>query len=96
MYAPVVTRFRSYAVAVDPVSAAYCAHICSWPDLVEWVAAAQLEPEQIEELEVEFLTALIRRSWSSSPRRRTGHGPSTSSVRKSAGATTSRYSMSGE
>jgi glutathione S-transferase len=54
MYAPVVTRFRSYAVEVDPVSAAYCAHICGWPDLVEWVAAARLEPEQIEELEVEF------------------------------------------
>jgi glutathione S-transferase len=54
MYAPVVTRFRSYAVEVDPVSTAYCAHIAGWPDLVEWVAAAQLEPEQIEELEVEF------------------------------------------
>ncbi len=54
MYAPVVTRFRSYDVQVDPVSAAYCAHIWKWPDLQEWVAAAQLEPEQIEELEVEF------------------------------------------
>ena len=39
MYAPVVTRFRSYAVEVDPVSAAYCTHICGWPDLVQWVAA---------------------------------------------------------
>ena len=54
MYAPVVARFRSYGVQVDPVSAAYCAHIWGWPDLTEWVAAAQLEPEQIEELEVEF------------------------------------------
>ena len=54
MYAPVVTRFRSYAVEVDPVCAAYCAHVWAWPDLAEWVAAAQLEPEQIEELEVEF------------------------------------------
>jgi glutathione S-transferase len=54
MYAPVVARFRSYGVQVDPVSAAYCAHIWGWPDLAEWVAAAQLEPEQIEELEVEF------------------------------------------
>ena len=54
MYAPVVTRFRSYAVQLDPVCAAYCAHVWAWPDLAEWVAAAQLEPEQIEELEVEF------------------------------------------
>jgi len=54
MYAPVVTRFRSYSVALDPVSQAYCAHIWQWPDLAEWVAAARLEPEQIEELEVEF------------------------------------------
>jgi len=54
MYAPVVTRFRSYAVPLDPVCAAYCAHVWTWPDLVEWVAAAQHEPEQIEELEVEF------------------------------------------
>jgi glutathione S-transferase len=54
MYAPVVTRFRSYAVPVDPVSKAYCEHIWAWADLAEWVAAAQLEPEQIEELEVEF------------------------------------------
>ena len=51
---PVVARFRSYGVQVDPVSAAYCAHVWGWPDLAEWVAAAQLEPEQIEELEVEF------------------------------------------
>jgi len=50
----VVTRFRSYGVQLDPVSAAYCAHVWTWPDLAEWVAAAQLEPEQIEELEVEF------------------------------------------
>jgi glutathione S-transferase len=54
MYAPVVTRFRSYAVPLGPVSATYCAHVWNWPDLAEWVAAAQLEPEQIDELEVEF------------------------------------------
>ncbi len=54
MYAPVVTRFRSYGIELDPVCAAYCAHIWAWPDLAEWVAAAQHEPEQIDELEVEF------------------------------------------
>jgi glutathione S-transferase len=54
MYAPVVTRFRSYSVSLDPVCAAYRDHILAWPDLTEWIAAALLEPEQIEELEVEF------------------------------------------
>ena len=54
MYAPVVTRFRSYGVELDPVSAGYCTHIWQWPELAEWVAKARLEPEQIEELEVEF------------------------------------------
>jgi glutathione S-transferase len=54
MYAPVVARFRSYDVKVDPASAAYCEHVWTWPDLAEWVAAAKLEPEQIEELEIEF------------------------------------------
>ena len=39
---------------VDPVSAGYCTHIWQWSDLAEWVAAARQEPEQIEELEVEF------------------------------------------
>ena len=54
MYAPVATRFRTYDVPLDPVCAAYCAHVLAWPDLVEWTAAALEEPEEIEELEVEF------------------------------------------
>jgi glutathione S-transferase len=54
MYAPVVTRFHSYGVELDPVCAGYCKHILKWSELAEWVAAARQEPEQIEELEVEF------------------------------------------
>jgi glutathione S-transferase len=54
MYAPVATRLRSYDVPLDPASAAYSAHVLAWPDLVEWAAAALEEPEEIEELEVEF------------------------------------------
>jgi glutathione S-transferase len=54
MYAPVVTRFRSYGVAVDAVCDAYCDHIMGWPAMQEWIAAALQEPEQIEELDVEF------------------------------------------
>jgi glutathione S-transferase len=54
MYAPVATRFRTYDVKVDRVSEAYCEHVLAWPDLREWWAAAQREPEQIEELDIEF------------------------------------------
>ncbi len=54
MYAPVVTRFRTYDVHLDPVCTGYCAQILQWPDMQEWLAAARQEPEQIEELEVEF------------------------------------------
>jgi glutathione S-transferase len=54
MYAPVVTRFRTYDVALDQASASYCQRIQGWPDLKEWTEAALQEPEQIEELEVEF------------------------------------------
>jgi glutathione S-transferase len=54
MYAPVVTRFRSYSVALDADCDTYCSHIMAWPPMQAWVAAAQHEPDQIEELEVEF------------------------------------------
>ena len=54
MYAPVVTRFRSYGVALDAACDTYCDHIMGWPAMQEWIAAALREPEQIEELDVEF------------------------------------------
>jgi glutathione S-transferase len=54
MYAPVVTRFRSYNVALDKDCDAYCSHIMAWPPMQAWIEAAQHEPDQIEELEVEF------------------------------------------
>jgi glutathione S-transferase len=54
MYAPVVTRFLTYDVKIDPISAEYCRHILALPPMQEWIAAAKLEPEDIEELEVEF------------------------------------------
>ncbi len=54
MYAPVVTRFLSYDVAVEPVCAAYCKRIMELPAMQEWVAAAKEEPEEIDELEAEF------------------------------------------
>jgi glutathione S-transferase len=54
MYAPVVTRFLTYDVALDADCAAYCRHIMEWPLMTEWVEAARREPEDIPELEVEF------------------------------------------
>jgi glutathione S-transferase len=54
MYAPVTRRFISYAVAISPESAAYCQTIDGWAPMAEWVAAAKAEPEEMEELEVEF------------------------------------------
>jgi glutathione S-transferase len=54
MYAPVVTRFKSYDVRLDKQCTAYCDRIMAWPAMVEWVAAAKREPEEIAEFESEF------------------------------------------
>lgn len=54
MYAPVATRFVTYDVALPPAAAAYRDTIMAMPDMQAWIAAAQSEPEDIEELEVEF------------------------------------------
>lgn len=54
MYAPVCTRFRTYDVKLDPGCTAYCRHILALPTMTEWIASAQTEPEELEELDVEF------------------------------------------
>jgi glutathione S-transferase len=54
MYAPVATRFLTYDVQLPPACAAYCATIMAMPQMQEWVAAAKLEPEEIEELDMDF------------------------------------------
>jgi glutathione S-transferase len=54
MYAPVVTRLLTYHVKIDPKSAAYCQTIMVLPELQEWIEAAKAEPDDMEELEVEF------------------------------------------
>jgi len=40
MYAPVVSRFTTFAIKMDPVSQAYCDAIWSLPALQEWKQAA--------------------------------------------------------
>ena len=54
MYAPVVTRFLSYDVKLDADCAGYCDRITALPDMIAWRDAAMLEPEELEELDMEF------------------------------------------
>jgi glutathione S-transferase len=48
MFAPVATRFRSYAVQVSAASRDYCEAIFAHSPMQEWVAAALKEPWVIE------------------------------------------------
>jgi len=54
MYAPVVTRFLTYHVKLDDICGAYCRTIMAMPEMIEWIGAAKQEPENVDELEVEF------------------------------------------
>jgi glutathione S-transferase len=54
MFAPVVTRFLTYSVELDGACSQYCQHIMALPEMKEWVMGALQEPDDIEELEVEF------------------------------------------
>lgn len=49
MYAPVVTRFITYGVTLDPMCAAYVDAVQSWPAVQEWTAAAAGEPWVIQD-----------------------------------------------
>jgi glutathione S-transferase len=44
MYAPVVTRLRTYAVPVNSDTDAYCKAVLAYTPLKEWVDAAKKEP----------------------------------------------------
>ena len=44
MFAPVVTRFRTYRVALNPVCRAYGDAVWETPDMREWIAGARDEP----------------------------------------------------
>ena len=54
MFAPVVTRFITYEVEIAEACVAYCDTIMALPAMKEWVAAAELEPDDIDELDAEF------------------------------------------
>ncbi len=54
MYAPVTQRFLSYAVPMPDDIRAYCETVSAWAPMAEWIALAKAEPEEMEELDVEF------------------------------------------
>jgi len=54
MYAPVCTRLRTYDVKLGADANDYAATILAMPEMVEWTAEALLEPDDVEELEMEF------------------------------------------
>lgn len=53
MYAPVVTRFITYGVTLDPICQDYCDAIVAVPAMQEWIAAAHAEPETISMYDLE-------------------------------------------
>jgi glutathione S-transferase len=54
MYAPVVTRFMTYDVKLEPRLKEYADVILALPEMREWIEGARAEPSDIEELEVDF------------------------------------------
>ncbi|MFZ2996012.1 glutathione S-transferase [Sphingobium sp.] len=54
MFAPVAERFLTYAVPISATSAAYCQTVNGWALMREWIDAARVEPDEVEELDIEF------------------------------------------
>jgi glutathione S-transferase len=54
MYAPVCSRFKTYDVKLDAGTAAYCDRILATKFMQEWTDGAMEEPDELEELDVEF------------------------------------------
>ena len=54
MFAPVCTRFVTYDVKLDSACVAYCKAVMAMPPMQEWIKGAKNEPEELEELDVEF------------------------------------------
>jgi glutathione S-transferase len=46
MYAPVVSRFRSYGIALSPALASYSDHVLALAAMRDWWSAAQVEVDQ--------------------------------------------------
>ncbi len=46
MYAPIVSRFRTYGVTLDPICDAYMEAVCADADFKAWEAQAEIDPPQ--------------------------------------------------
>ena len=51
MFAPVVTRFRTYRIELEREAQAYCDAVMALPAMQEWAGAARNEPMIIEKYE---------------------------------------------
>lgn len=54
MFAPVATRFVTYDVVLDNACLGYVKTVMAMPEMQEWIAAAKAEPEEIDELDMDF------------------------------------------
>lgn len=54
MFAPVASRFTTYAIVLTPVCAAYRDSMMELPLMREWIADALEEPEELDELDMTF------------------------------------------
>jgi glutathione S-transferase len=51
MYAPVATRFKTYAVALSAAASGYAERLLELPAMTEWYAAAHAESEVLPQFE---------------------------------------------
>jgi glutathione S-transferase len=51
MYAPVVTRFKTYDIKLSDVAQAYCEAVLALPAMKDWYAAAEAEPWTLPQYE---------------------------------------------
>jgi len=51
IYAPVVTRFRTYKIELERDAETYCETIMTMPAMQEWITAARNEPMIVEAFE---------------------------------------------
>jgi glutathione S-transferase len=54
LYAPECIRLRNYGIELDPRCAQYVSTVLACPEVVEWIARAEDEPETLTELEGDF------------------------------------------
>ena len=54
MYAPVVSRFKTYDIALNEACVACCVSVWTLPAMQQWLAASLLEEEDVDELDAEF------------------------------------------